>query len=134
MRICRLQGASSKLQDSCPVHAFDRGLESFAECRGEGTLAGTESSTLVRLVRYGFKSQKTLRICASALLTCAYLQTSFAGTMSLPGQFSVGPTGAASYSIPIALPPGTGGMTPSLALDYSSQGTNGLVGMGWTLA
>jgi hypothetical protein len=54
-------------------------------------------------------------------------------TMSLPGQFAVNQTGAATYAIPIAVPPGTAGLTPSLSLEYSSHGANGLLGVGWTL-
>jgi hypothetical protein len=56
-----------------------------------------------------------------------------AGTMALPGQFAVNQTGAATYAIPLALPPGTAGVVPPLSLEYSSQGTNGLLGVGWTL-
>jgi hypothetical protein len=54
--------------------------------------------------------------------------------MSIPGKFSVGATGTANYSIPIAVAPGTAGMTPSLSLDFSSQGGNGIVGVGWSLS
>jgi hypothetical protein len=50
------------------------------------------------------------------------------------GSFSVSPSGAATYSIPIWTPPGPNGVTPSLSLSYSSQGGNGLAGVGWSLA
>lgn len=56
------------------------------------------------------------------------------GTMALQGQFTVGQSGAGTYSIPIAVPPGTAGMAPTLSLQYSSQDGDGLLGMGWTLA
>jgi RHS repeat-associated protein len=42
--------------------------------------------------------------------------------------------GAATYSIPIALPPGRRGMQPSLSLDYSSRAGNSIAGMGWSLS
>jgi RHS repeat-associated protein len=49
------------------------------------------------------------------------------------GSFDVSESGSAGYSIPIALPPGTAGMVPSVGLSYSSQGGGGLVGVGWNL-
>lgn len=53
---------------------------------------------------------------------------------TLPGDIVVDSSGAASYSIPISLPSGTGGMEPDLALNYSSMGGNGLLGVGWSLS
>ena len=52
---------------------------------------------------------------------------------STPGEFSVSSTGAASYSVPIVVPPGTAGVEPKLSLNYSSQGRNGLLGVGWSI-
>lgn len=57
----------------------------------------------------------------------------FAEAMLLPGSFDVDGRGAAAYSIPITVPPGTAGMVPALTLDYSSQSGNGLEGVGWSL-
>ncbi|WP_316233742.1 FG-GAP-like repeat-containing protein [Bradyrhizobium sp. SZCCHNPS2010] len=57
----------------------------------------------------------------------------WSGVVSLPGQFSVGQAGAATYSVPVSVPPGSAGMAPSVSLNYSSQGGNGLLGVGWSL-
>ena len=53
--------------------------------------------------------------------------------MSLPGSLDVSQTGAANYVLPIAVPPGTAGMAPSLQFEFSSQGGNGIVGVNWAL-
>lgn len=41
--------------------------------------------------------------------------------------------GAATYTVPIALPPGRSGMQPSVSLNYSSRGGNGIAGLGWSV-
>ena len=75
--------------------------------------------------------------CASGVLlglaACSSLsaQTLVAG--HTPGEFSVSPSGAATYSIPIQVPPGVAGMVPNLSLNYSSQADMGIAGLGWSL-
>ncbi|MCK5274984.1 MAG: hypothetical protein KAR37_10085, partial [Alphaproteobacteria bacterium] len=53
---------------------------------------------------------------------------------AMPGKLSVGPTGQASYDIPIAVPPGIAGMQPNLSLHYGSGAGNGIAGMGWSIS
>ncbi len=50
-----------------------------------------------------------------------------------PAQFRVDESGSASYSIPIAVPPGTAGLSPKLSLDYASKGAYGPLGQGWMI-
>ena len=50
------------------------------------------------------------------------------------GSFSVTPSGSASYTIPIQLPPNVGGVQPNLSLSYDSSAGNGLLGVGWQLS
>jgi RHS repeat-associated protein len=49
------------------------------------------------------------------------------------GEFRVGESGAASYSIPLFTAPGVSGVVPKLSLNYSSQGGAGPLGRGWTV-
>lgn len=53
---------------------------------------------------------------------------------SLPNELSVSADGAALHTIAIEVPPGRGGLQPSLALSYSSRAGNGILGVGWSLS
>ena len=53
---------------------------------------------------------------------------------ALAGILNVSASGAATYTVPITIPPGIAGMAPNLSLVYSSQGGNGIAGQGWQLA
>lgn len=47
---------------------------------------------------------------------------------STAGTFTVTPTGASSYTIPISVVPGLGGIEPKLAISYNAEGGDGLLG------
>ena len=51
----------------------------------------------------------------------------------MPGAFSVDRTGAAVYTVPVEVPPGTAGMEPSLSIVVASRRGGGLLGAGGTL-
>jgi RHS repeat-associated protein len=50
------------------------------------------------------------------------------------GTHQVAGTGAASYMIPIVLPPGTAGVIPSIGIGYNSQAGNAQLGYGWSIS
>ncbi|MGI9301750.1 MAG: SpvB/TcaC N-terminal domain-containing protein [Gammaproteobacteria bacterium] len=52
---------------------------------------------------------------------------------SIRGSFGVAPSGGATYSIPIEVPPGIAGLAPKLSFNHNSQDQNSLLGVGWRL-
>ena len=52
---------------------------------------------------------------------------------AIGGTVDVTALGGASYTIPIQIPEGMGGIQPNLSIVYNSQSGNGLLGWGWTL-
>ena len=53
---------------------------------------------------------------------------------AVDASFDVNASGAAVYTIPIKVPPGTQGVEPKIALAYNSQGGYGLAGVGFELS
>src|SRR5258706_10698395 len=74
----------------------------------------------------------TIALLSAFATQPGHAQTTVAGFT--PGSFRVNESGAATYSIPIQVPPGVAGMEPKLALSFSSQMGNGLLGVGWFLS
>ena len=89
-----------------------------------------ESAHGSQLARRGAAAR---RCFAAVLLLAASANGASAQMMTTPGNFEVSASGAPTYSIPIAVPPGTAGMKPSLTLEYNSQTSNGMLGVGWSL-
>ncbi|MGH6870027.1 MAG: FG-GAP-like repeat-containing protein [Rhizomicrobium sp.] len=96
---------------------------------------GTGSLMMPRLLRAKIRV-RALALAAIGLLLIGGFAANAAGTpplMATPGRMNVGSGGAFTYSVPIAVPPGTAGMGPALSLDYSSQNGDGPEGIGWSL-
>ena len=70
-------------------------------------------------------------LCAAAI-ACAS-SPALAAVGRTPGIAGVSADGEATYTIPLALPPGTNGMTPSISLEYRHRSRNGLLGIGWAI-
>jgi RHS repeat-associated protein len=109
--------------------------------RSEAHLAAwlPDNPNIVRRQRHSnSKLEKIARVLAivGATLLCppvVAIAADSAPAMITPGQLNVNSMGNFNYSIPIAIPPGTAGLAPSLVLGYSSRAGDGILGMGWSL-
>ena len=72
-----------------------------------------------------------MRIVARLLPAVLLTTTAFAGLMNTTAIVAQDGAGGLAYTVPIAIPPGTAGMVPTLSLAYSSQAGKSFVGVGW---
>lgn len=89
---------------------------------------GTGSAAVTVTVMNGVASDPTP---VPINIDVPYLGNAIAGTLA--GHLGVSDSGSATYSIPIAVPPGTNGMVPSIQLNYNSDNTTGSAGLGWSV-
>ena len=89
------------------------------------------------MVHYRTAYTTRLQAVSSVLLLGALLAfpivSSATERFETPVGFKVNETGAATFSIPIEVPPGTAGLAPTISLNYSSQSDNGILGVGLSL-
>lgn len=79
-------------------------------------------------------TNKLTYACIAVGFSFPLLNAPVAAATFTPATFSVSESGAAALTIPIKVPRGIGGMEPELKLSYTSDGGNGLLGMGWYLS
>src|SRR5260221_12525395 len=103
------------------------------------TFAKMETSDKATMVRNGLRrcdaprSALALFAVLCTLSNLAHAQTTTAAGFT-PGSFAVSPSGAATYTIPIRVPPGIGGVGPQLTPDYTTPGGDGVLRPGWGVA
>jgi RHS repeat-associated protein len=82
-------------------------------------------------------SIRRLSVCRIVLLVAAFIGLpphSMAAVGRTPGVAAVSNIGAANYTIPIQLPPGTNNLAPNLSLVYDHNNGDSLLGMGFALS
>ncbi|WP_332856471.1 RHS repeat-associated core domain-containing protein [Duganella sp. S19_KUP01_CR8] len=95
---------------------------------GNGILLSQTAPVLLTAIGSGNSSETPLAV----QIDTPHLKNADAGT--LPGELGINNAGAATYGMPIVVPPGTAGLQPSISLDYNSQGGNSIVGLGWSIS
>ncbi|MBR3936989.1 MAG: VCBS repeat-containing protein [Bacteroidaceae bacterium] len=90
---------------------------------------GNNANGTIKTNIYGYASEYGYTIVPAAYSTEPGTTVEAVG-----GVFNVSPMGGATYSIPIDVPLGVGGLQPRLSIIYNSQSGNGLCGYGASLS
>ena len=146
----QVQNVSLGEFNSASPSIVSNGSAGYADFNGDGiddlsvSLGASGNNKTIRLISTNSQSSAFtlydalgINIESPTLATLAPLppeDTASSSIGTLGGEFKVDESGAASYSVPIAVPQGIAGVTPQLALSYSSAAGNGVMGVGWNLS
>jgi RHS repeat-associated protein len=78
--------------------------------------------------------RRRLLVLLTLALTLASADALAVAAGRTPGGFDVTSTGEATYTIPVAVPPGVNGLAPQLALTYASRSRQSIAGWGWNIS
>lgn len=85
-------------------------------------------------MRYGFIRFSDIQPFLLSSLNRTLMGIALSGlALSATAGISVSPSGAATYSIGVTVPPGIAGVEPKITINYSSQSGTGFLGYGWSL-
>jgi hypothetical protein len=135
---------------TCSITGLPAGLTESSECAVSGTITAAANTYAVTVTANDGKASSTpvnfnWTVTAPAAIANPELPPAPSAAPSMTpgisssrvgataGSFSVTEGGHATYTIPLMVAAGSGGMSPPLSLDYSSSSGNGPLGMGWSL-
>ena len=133
-RICRLHRMSVRFSVRFTSVVSAASLVVSA-CQGAGSSRGGGGADApLSAPRGGVASPVDIEAEVQQLRDAAQTLSNSAPFGSLTGGASVDGSGRARFSMPIEVPPGINGLTPSLGLSYSSAAPNGPVGLGFSIS
>ena len=104
--------------------------------RRQGAMSFASEPTIDAVAADGFPTSTLVAAPLAGPQERAQVNAIAAGPVvpgSMIGAFQVTPNGGASYSMALTLPPGLGGMTPQLAIEYNNNAPDTGLGLGMTL-